>query len=98
MKGSSMSAWAVFAVRLWWRVAPWLIVIAPMIVANPANGFAQLNGQNIKGDAGLKSGSQAPPGTYLVVPLWFYSADQVKDRNGREVLTGNLDAALLVSR
>ena len=40
---------------------------------------AQLNGDNIKGDAGLKSGSQAPPGAYVVVPLWFYTADAVKD-------------------
>jgi hypothetical protein len=35
-------------------------------------GWAQLNGLNIKGDAGLKSGSQAPPGSYFVVPLYFY--------------------------
>jgi hypothetical protein len=60
----------------------------------PAVSLAQLNGQNIKGDAGLKSGSQAPPGLYVAIPLYFYTADQIKDRNGKELLRGNLDAAV----
>ena len=67
--------------------------IAAML-AVPADSAAQLNGQNIKGDAGLKSGSQAPPGTYVAIPLWFYTADAVKDGDGDELLTGSLDAAL----
>jgi hypothetical protein len=70
------------------RLALSLIVLAS--IATPA--WAQLNGQNIKGDAGLKSGSQAPPGGYIVVPLYWYSADAVKDRNGDERLRGSLDA------
>ena len=41
--------------------------------------LAQLNGQNIKGDAGLESGSQAPPGAYFVVSGYLYNADKVKD-------------------
>ncbi len=53
-----------------------------------------MNGDNIKGDAGLKSGSQPPPGVYIVVPLWFYSADAVKDRDGDELCSGSLDSAL----
>jgi hypothetical protein len=65
-----------------------------LLVLVPATAFAQLNGQNIKGDAGLKAGSQAPPGAYIVVPLWFYTADALKNRNGDEVLTGTLDAAV----
>ena len=69
----------------------YLTALGPVCVA-PA--FAQLNGQNIKGDAGLKSGSQAPPGVYFAIPFWFYTADQVKDRDGDEVLTGSLDAAI----
>jgi hypothetical protein len=60
----------------------------------PATAIAQLNGSNIKGDTGLKSGTQAPPGVYAAVPLWFYSADAVKDRDGNEILTGNLDSAV----
>jgi hypothetical protein len=65
-----------------------------LLLLGPVDSAAQLNGQNIKGDAGLKSGSQAPPGAYVVIPLWFYSADAVKNREGDEILTGNLDAAL----
>jgi hypothetical protein len=60
----------------------------------PSTTSAQLNGSNIKGDVGLKAGSQAPPGAYIAVPLWFYTADAVKGRDGNEILTGNLDAAL----
>jgi hypothetical protein len=53
-----------------------------------------LNGSNLKGDAGVKAGSQPPPGAYIAVPLWFYTADAVKDRDGNEILTGNLDSAV----
>ena len=60
----------------------------------PSPTAAQLNGQNLKGDVGLKSGSQAPPGGYVAIPLWFYSADAVKDREGDEILTGSLDATI----
>jgi hypothetical protein len=63
-----------------------------VVISTPVR--AQLNGQNIKGDVGLKSGSQAPPGIYIAIPLWFYSADAVKGREGNEILTGNLDSAI----
>jgi hypothetical protein len=68
--------------------------IMAVAVLLPTPSAAQLNGDNIKGDAGLKSGSQPPPGAYAVVPLWFYSAGVVKDRNGNSILDGNLDSAL----
>ena len=60
----------------------------------PSTSSAQLNGTNLKGDAGLKAGSQAPPGAYVAMPLWSYTADAVKSRNGEELLTGNLDATI----
>ena len=69
-----------------------LMVLACLGTARTTS--AQLNGPNIKGDAGLKSGSQAPPGGYLVVPLYFYSADALKDRNGNEFAKGSLDATV----
>jgi hypothetical protein len=31
---------------------------------------------------------------YVAIPLWFYTADAVKDREGDELLTGTLDAAV----
>jgi hypothetical protein len=60
----------------------------------PQAAVAQLNGPNIKGDMGLKSGSQAPPGGYFIVPLYFYSADALKDRHGNVVVEGSLDTAV----
>ena len=76
------------------RVTRFLILAVALGIVHRANAFAQLNGQNIKGDAGLKSGSQAPPGTYLAIPLYFYTADQIKDRDGRQFRRGSLDAAV----
>jgi hypothetical protein len=69
------------------------VAIVTLLVL-PSTAAAQLNGDNVKGDTGLKSGSQAPPGVYVAVPLWFYTADAVKNRDGNEILTGNLDAAV----
>jgi hypothetical protein len=73
--------------------APLLLVLG---AASPS--FAQLNTQHVKGSAGLKAGSQPPPGGYLVLPLlYFYTADEIRDRNGDRVLpgtNGTLDAAL----
>lgn len=73
-------------------VVPILMLLASYGL--PGSASAQLNGQNVKGDAGLKSGSQAPPGGYVIVPLYFYSADALKDRNGTEIAKGNLDATV----
>jgi hypothetical protein len=78
----------------WRRVTGSVILAVAIVIVNTSEGFAQLNGQNIKGDAGLKSGSQAPPGTYVAAPLYFYSADQIKDREGNQLRTGSLDAAV----
>ena len=61
-------------------------VLACLLAAAPAE--AQLNTQHIKGSVGLKSGSQPPPGTYFIVPLYYvYRTDEVKDRNGDSLPT-----------
>src|SRR5882672_10844406 len=65
----------------WWRI----LAIAGVIVAGagvtPAR--AQLNTQHIKGTAGLKSGSQPPPHSYVILPLLYvYKTDTVKDAQG----------------
>ena len=60
----------------------WLVAI--LAVAAPAS--AQLNTQHIKGTVGLKGASQPPPHVYVIAPLlYFYSTDEVKDRNGDRV-------------
>jgi hypothetical protein len=68
-----------------------LFIAAAGLMA-PSLALAQLNGPNIKGDAGLKSGSQPPPGAYLAVPLYFYDGDTVRNRNGDELASGDLAA------
>jgi hypothetical protein len=76
------------------RIVFTFVAVATVLLLMPGDSAAQLNGQNIKGDVGLKSGSQAPPGAYVAIPLYLYTADAVKDRDGDEFLTGNLDAAV----
>ena len=64
-----------------------VIVLACVCMVAPAE--AQLNTQHIKGTVGLKSGSQAPPGVYFIAPLFYvYKADEVKDRDGRQLGLG----------
>ena len=59
-----------------------LVICCFLVAAAPAQ--AQLNTQHLKGSVGLKAGSQPPPGGYFVAPvLYFYSADEVKDRDGQ---------------
>jgi len=63
----------------------WLLFLALTLFVGPAQ--AQLSGHNTKGDFGLQSGSQAPPGWYLVAPMYYrYSADEFRDRNGDHFL------------
>jgi hypothetical protein len=45
---------------------------------------AQLSGHNILGDFGMKSGSQAPPGTYLAYYLYGYDTSKIVGQDGRE--------------
>ena len=50
----------------------------------PLIGHAQFNGHNTRGDFGLHSGTQAPPGLYLVPVIYDYQADTLRDKNGDE--------------
>ena len=50
--------------------------------------FAQLNGHNLRGDFGLASGSQPPPGSYLSPFYVNYDVDTLRDRNGDRVDRG----------
>jgi hypothetical protein len=54
-----------------------------------------LNGFNIKGDQGLKSGTQAPPGIYYGAPFYWYGTDTIKNQDGRPfTTTGDLNMFL----
>jgi len=76
----------------------WVVVvrILALSLAMAAPAQAQLNTQHLKGGVGLKSGSQPPPGGYIAAPvLYFYSTDDVRDRDGNQLpFTANLDASL----
>ena len=53
------------------------------LVAAPAQ--AQLNGENLLGDMGVKSGTQPEPGLYVSTIYYRYRADSLKDARGRSV-------------
>jgi len=53
------------------------------LVSVPA--FAQLNGENLLGDNGAKSGTQAGPGVYLGFLYYHYDSDTIKSKDGTVV-------------
>lgn len=54
-----------------------------LLVLPPAS--PQLGSENIRGDYGMKSGSQGPPGLYIGNFFYFYSTDTVKNLAGDEL-------------
>ncbi len=61
-----------------------LIAVMLALAAVPAQ--AQLSGHNLKGDFGLKSGSQAAPGFYLSAMYLNYRADELRNRDGESII------------
>ena len=72
------------------------ILATSFVLVTAAPARAQLNTQHVKGSVGLKAGSQPPPGGYIVAPvLYFYSTDEVKDRDGQSLpFEGTLNTAM----
>src|SRR6185295_4556268 len=62
------------------------IVLFGLLAATPV--FGQFTGENIRGDYGVNSGSQGPPGIYAILPYYQQNADRIKDSNGELVLPG----------
>jgi hypothetical protein len=61
-------------------------LLGAVTILNAGVAHAQLSGHNTKGDFGLQSGSQAPPGFYVVAPMYYrYDADSLKNRDGDTV-------------
>jgi hypothetical protein len=60
---------------------------------------AQYLGLNLRGDVGLKAGSQPGPGIYLIAPLWYRNDYQgLRNDNGDEIARGlNLDINILTT-
>jgi hypothetical protein len=72
------------------------ILAAALLVGAAAPAWAQLNTQHISGSVGVKAGSAAPPGEYYIAPLlYFYSTDDVRNRNGDKVpINEQIDGAM----
>ena len=67
----------------------------------PLASYAQLAGHNTRGDYGLQSGTQAPPGFYVVPLFYDYRADTLRDSSGDPFAPlgggGSVDAQALIA-
>jgi hypothetical protein len=73
--------------RLWRLLAFVALVIAALAIV-PCAARAQMMGDNLKGDYGLQSGTQAPPGWLVGLMYSHYATDEVKDRDGNSLPFG----------
>jgi hypothetical protein len=72
------------------RVLPAPLVCLALLLGTlhllaPTSAVAQLGGENLRGDYGMKSGSQGPPGFYLGDIFYFYRTDTIKDLSGNNL-------------
>jgi hypothetical protein len=56
-----------------------------VFAATATTAHAQLNGENLLGDMGVKSGTQPEPGLYVSTIYYRYRADSITDAHGRSV-------------
>jgi len=73
-----------------------LLALLGAISIAPCELQAQFLGLNLRGDVGVKSGSQPGPGIYVIAPL-YYRSDYtgIRDENGDEIVSGlNVDVKL----
>lgn len=72
-----------------------------LVILLPLSSHAQFAGHNTRGDYGLQSGTQAPPGFYVVPLFYDYSADTLRDSNGDPFSPlgggGSIDAQALIA-
>ena len=67
--------------------------LAAMLLLIPSQSSAQFNGFNTRGDYGLQSASQPPPGWYLIAPMYVrYHTGEFKDSNGDAFLPDEGDS------
>jgi hypothetical protein len=59
-----------------------VLAVAVAAAGSARDASAQLKGHYIPGFTGLANGSQAPPGVNLILPIYFYTTDTLKDDNG----------------
>jgi len=71
-----------------------LVVILLIVAASSGVARAQLNIPAIRGDNGLKSGTQPGPGVYVTGLYYFYTADEIVDANGTRFNRVSIDTSL----
>jgi hypothetical protein len=63
-----------------------ITLLSIVIILNAELTQAGFAGHNTKGDFGIQSGTQAPPGVYAVAPMYYrYDADSLKNSSGDSI-------------
>lgn len=70
------------------------LVLLFVFFGSTQSASAQLNIPVVRGDTGLKSGSQPPPGIYLSGLIYVYDAHEIIDSDGRRFNRINIAQAL----
>ena len=55
------------------------------VTLNAGSVFAGFMGHNAKGDFGLMSGTQLPPGFYAIPLYYRYDGDSIKGKDGESI-------------
>jgi hypothetical protein len=84
MTGQDRSADVNSMVKTTKKVLTTMVWLLAVMFATPA--FAQLNGENLLGDMGVKSGTQPGPGLYAGTIYYRYFTDKVKGPNGETLV------------
>jgi hypothetical protein len=80
--------------RLTIRSPLWLFLLLFVILAVTQTASAQLNIPVVRGDNGLKSGSQPGPGIYVTGLVYFYDTNEIVDKDGRRFNRVSIDQGL----
>jgi hypothetical protein len=64
-----------------------LAIMIVLALGHAGDAAAQLKGHYIPGFMGLQSGSQPPPSISYVMPLYFYTTDDIKNDDGNSIGT-----------
>ena len=59
-----------------------IVAVAIMAALSPGKAYAQLKGHYIPGFTGMQNGSQGPPSVTVVLPIFFYTTDTLKNDDG----------------
>src|SRR5262245_33822645 len=65
-----------------------LCLASALALATALPAHAQLNGENMLGDAGVQSGTQPEPGAYLSAQYSLYYSDTIRDAAGKPIAAG----------